>query len=195
MGAGDNKKVCYEAATAPKILWSEKRKHPISGESNVFPASWHLLASPGSTALVQSKVLWSNLGYSSVCPHHRWLAIDFSLHANQRFLSNKSYIKCVNDHTWTPLLCHNFWWLDVPTDRASCVFPLSQAVTVKGVVTENSQQGWYWLVHSLQADWADRKLCVVPWEHTGLVINPVCLSLPFHIWGFSWFKSMLWIAK
>ena len=30
------KKVCCEAATAPKILGSEKRQHPIIGETNVF---------------------------------------------------------------------------------------------------------------------------------------------------------------
>ena len=33
---GDNEKVCCEAATAPKILGSEKRQHPIIGETNVF---------------------------------------------------------------------------------------------------------------------------------------------------------------
>ena len=36
MGAGDNKKVCCEAATAPQILGLEKRQHPIIGETNVF---------------------------------------------------------------------------------------------------------------------------------------------------------------
>ena len=36
MGAGDYKKVSCEAATAPKILGSEKRQHPIIGETKVF---------------------------------------------------------------------------------------------------------------------------------------------------------------
>ena len=36
MGAGDKKKVCCEAAIAPKILGLEKRQHPIIGETNVF---------------------------------------------------------------------------------------------------------------------------------------------------------------
>ena len=41
MGAGDNKKVCCEAATlaatAPKIPRSKKLQHPTIGETDVFP--------------------------------------------------------------------------------------------------------------------------------------------------------------
>ena len=47
MGAGGNKKVCCEAATAPKILGSEKRQHPIIGETNVFQKKTQSFSSGG----------------------------------------------------------------------------------------------------------------------------------------------------
>ena len=66
MGAGDNKKVCCEAATDPQILGPEKRQHPIIGETNVFHVCetynfstidvWNIKQKIGKLFLMASKI-------------------------------------------------------------------------------------------------------------------------------------------
>ena len=90
MRAGDNKQVCYEAATAPDIQELKKRQHPTIGKTNVFlwlslpilPCTLHCKKSQCNHGRVIS-LLWASISFMA---NRSWVCRSkFQIQASQHF--------------------------------------------------------------------------------------------------------------